>query len=589
MRTLFGKLLSSYLIVVIVTLLILGVALSYFFENFYLDIQKKKLIRHGRELAALVTAAVYYPNPTEMMKLIRVAERFVDGYVVLLDRTGLVMSSSDSEQALALSPTEVRRVLNGETASKTGTISGFTEPMLQVAVPILGQQGVLGGLVIYAPLAGITTTIGQARGLMMYAALISIILSMLLSWKLSRSISQPLHEMSDIAYEMSKGNFEGKVKVRSRDEVGQLAKTFNFLADELKHTLDNLHREKSKTDSILASMAESVIAVDSRGRIMLVNPRAAELLGRKPQCLQGMSMNEAIPWRDVRQVLTSVFHSGQMARTESHVGGSVYIVHVVPIRESSGSIGGAVAVLQDISERWRVEQMRRDFVANVSHELRTPLTSIQGFGEALLDDVVKDEGERKQFLSIMVDEAQRLGRLVNDLLDMASLQSGERRLDLNRIKMCRLVERVVQKVKPQAEEAGINLSGSISPGISVLCDVDRMEQVLLNLVYNALRHTPRGGEISVQVVADERFVTTVVSDTGEGIPEEDLPHVWERFHKVDKSRSRNKGGTGLGLAIVKQIVELHGGSVGVESELGVGTSFRFSIPRDTRSRAKAVS
>lgn len=462
-RSLFARLVSSYLLVVAVTLLILSLSLSYLFETFYLRTKQSEYMGYARSIAGLVTDPVYYVRPGALEEALAVATRFVSGTVWIADRDGLVLASSerDNPRSVRLNTSEVSEVLNGNEVAKIGKVAGFFQPMLVVTVPIVFQKQVIGAVLIHTPLADIRSTIHAVRTLMLYAGVLAVVLSAVVSYYFSHSLAKPLHNMNLAASQMAQGKFDQRVPVGGHDEIAELAETLNLLACEL---------EKS-------------------------------------------------------------------------------------------------------------EQKQRQFIADVSHELKTPLTSIQGFVEGILDNVITSKEDVSRYLTIVVDEVNRLARLVNDLLEMSRLDSGEYRLMLEPVSLPRLVAKTVDKVLPQTDQQGISINvHAPEKGFVVLGDRDRIQQILLNLLYNAVKHTPSGGEINVSLSAVNGFVKTSVHNTGDGIPESELPLIWDRFYKVDKSRTRSKGGTGLGLSIVKQLVELQSGRVEALSEKGKGATFSFYLP-----------
>jgi two-component system phosphate regulon sensor histidine kinase PhoR len=260
--------------------------------------------------------------------------------------------------------------------------------------------------------------------------------------------------------------------------------------------------------------------------------------------------------------------------------------HCAPIRSDQGDVIGAVAVLRDVTELRHTERLRRELTANVSHELRTPLTSIKGFAETLLDGAMKDEETCRRFLTIIDSEADRLVKLVDDLLDLSHLESKRATLELKPVDLTELVSQTVDKLRPLAEGAGLVLHQVVPGHFEIAADPDRLEQVLTNLIDNAIKYTPPGGQVEVRIQPTDGEVEVSVADTGRGIRAEDLPHVFERFYRVDRSRTRGSGGTGLGLAIAKHIVEAHGGRISVHSRLDEGTTFTFALPRNGASNVR---
>lgn len=418
------------------------------------------------------------------------------------------------------------------------------------------------------------------KRLFIYIALIGFSLTTFFAFFLSTKITEPLLQLKTASDRISQGDYASRVTIRSTDEIGELAKAFNLMAGQLQTTITDLKHEKEHLGSVLRSMNDAVITFDAQGLVILTNPQGERLV----QDWSGMTWGDepslhATP-EPLRQLFSTVLNDAKQLNTRLHVQNGVYSVVVTPMY-ANDTVRGAVAVLRDVTEEYRLEKLRKDFVANVSHELRTPLSMLQGYSEALVDDIAASPEERQGIARIIHDESLRMGRLVNNLLDLARMETGHFEMNCDYVDIKALCERVHRKFSTLSKECDVHLLATLHRDpLHMECgDEDRLEQVLTNLLDNALRHTPGGKQIEMRAFPQEDSIVLEVADQGTGIPAEDLEFIFERFYKADKARTRGgSGGTGLGLAIVKNIVEAHRGTVSVESEPGKGTTFSIRIP-----------
>jgi len=430
----------------------------------------------------------------------------------------------------------------------------------------------------------------EIKRLFIYTGVIGFLLTTFFAFFLSTRITRPLVNMKKAADLMSRGDYSARVKVVQNDEIGQLASTMNHLAEQLERTIQDLSLERDRLSGVLRSMTDAVITFDASGKVILANPQGRQLLAAWSVIDHWEDWEEAadVPKERIPEPLMSVYRivldTGKETSTKLHVGSGVWSVVMAPFN-SRQTVQGAVAVLRDITEEFRLEKLRRDFVANVSHELRTPLAMLQGYSEALLDDIAATPEERNQIVQVIHDEAVRMSRLVQDLLDLAQMEAGRLSLSLGTVDVRALLERMERKYAVLCKERHIGLKLQVADDAPILqkADEDRIEQVLTNLLDNAIRHSPEGSEISLSAELaewkEEPALRLVVADRGSGIPEQDLPYIFERFYKADKSRKRGAGGgTGLGLAIVKNIVEAHRGHIEAASKVNVGTTFTVLLP-----------
>ncbi len=441
------------------------------------------------------------------------------------------------------------------------------------------------------------------------AAGISLALTAGLAYLWARRITLPLRRMLDFARALSRGEMGHRLPVRPGDELGDLAGALNAMAADLRSTLQRLEEEGRRIRTIMESMAEGLLVIDGRGRISLVNSAAETMLGLKRDTALGQTPLEAVRSHDLDELLKAA------ARQEG--GASVEITLAYPrrrilagtavaIRDAGSAIQGTVLVFRDITQLKRLEEARMEFVVNVSHELRTPITAIRGYAETLLDDGLKNQDEARKFLEIIHRNAERLGRLLNDLLDLSNIELDRTPLSIRPLGVAEAVRQAVAMLAPQAERKAVRLATEFPDALPpVLADRDRLLQILVNLIDNAVKYTPEGGSVAVtarqvkgstgHIIDSARgvdelatrpidhgdLVEIAVEDTGIGIPAKDLPRITERFYRVDKARSRDLGGTGLGLAIVKHLVQAHHGSLAIESEPGKGTRVRVILPSAT--------
>ncbi|MGB9814041.1 MAG: two-component system histidine kinase PnpS [Thermovenabulum sp.] len=443
-----------------------------------------------------------------------------------------------------------------------------------LAYPIKDNNRVLGIVYLISPMESIYDTLNEIKTILFTATLIALLITGFLGYSLSKTITGPIQEVTNKAALLAEGNFDQKIEVKSKDEIGKLTEMFNFLAGRLKETLEQISEEKNKMEAIFKNMADGVIALDKDGEVIYVNPAAFRLLE-----IEEENSYETLGQR-LREDLKLNLKNEMEAQKDLMVkiNNSILKVIIAPMKREDKS-AGFILILHDITKEQKLEEMRREFVANVSHELRTPLTTIKSYTETLLDGALKDDQVSWQFLNVINEEADRMTRIVNDLLELSRLDNKEVRFNKSAINLAYVLSSAVSKMRVNADKKGVKLFWEIKED-APLCfaDSDKMEQVFQNILSNAIKYTPSGGSITVRLWDEDNYVFTSVKDTGIGIPKEDLPRIFERFYRVDKTRSREFGGTGLGLSIAKEIVKAHEGEIEIKSEVGKGTEVIVKIP-----------
>ena len=476
---------------------------------------------------------------------------------------------------------EIRSALSATPGSSVRLSHTVHERLLYVAVPVASGGKIIGVVRSALPMARLEAKISSVQRRIELVTLLLALLVLFVALALSRAISRPLREMSEVAGRLAAGDFAARVNKDQADEHGLLADTLNALAASVQAQIQELSHDKAQLSAILANMSEAVVAVDAGGRVIAVNPALAQTFGIDSVNAPGKLFLEVLRHHQIDELVQYVMkeHRPMVAEVRTFVPDEhIFEAQVVPLMEGD-RFAGVLAVLHDISRVRRLEQIRRDFVANVSHELRTPLASIKGFAETLQMGAIDDPKNRLQFIQSIEKQADRMTSLVKDLLDLAAIEAGKRVPKSERVSLPELLAEVLLELRPQISRRKIKVSLDLPADlVSVAGDRDQMRQVFINLLDNAVKFNREEGSVVVSAVAgvDQR-VEVRVTDAGVGIPAQDLPRIFERFYRVDKARSQELGGTGLGLSIVKHLVEANGGTVRAESTVGHGSSFIMSL------------
>ncbi|MDS1030240.1 ATP-binding protein [Bacillota bacterium LX-D] len=581
-RSIVAKLWITIVLLIIVVFIVLGLGLFQAVGNYYYTQIASNLISQGQEVISL-----YAEDPVEFQKTKEIdhISRIIKAHIIILNEKGIVQICN---QMRHLSPgslfeeTELTQIFHGEIVAKRGYHHTFDNQMLSVGLPIMKNNKVEEALLIYTPIAPLSAALNTFRGIIYWGLLIAVILTSILAFFLSRTLSRPLIRMNQVALSLAKGDYSQRVTVKSRDEVGALGASLNFLSEQLKKNISELSYEKEKIENILIGMSDGVITFDTKGKIVLFNPQAKHLLVGCAEIERNKVLEHCIYLNQLYKLYQRTMETGNLTQGEINVQGKILSAKLSPLfDETSKNLIGVVTVLQDVTRERKLEEMRREFVANVSHELRTPISLIRGYSEAIIDGVAESPDQRNSFLKIILEEANRLKWLVEDLLELSRLQSGAILLEKEWIDLVQVFAQLKARFQTSFNQNGIDFQVEIGPdAASLLADRFRLEQVLINLVNNAIRYAA-GGKIEVKTRKVRDGVELSISDTGQGISEEDLPFIFERFYRADKSRNRESGGTGIGLSIVKNIIDAHQGKISVTSKEGKGTIFTIVFPSRT--------
>jgi len=507
--------------------------------------------------------------------------------ITIINNKGMVLADSEKSQEEIpqmenhLYRPEVKVALAGSIGIDTRYSSTLKIDMLYVALPIKDKTGIPGILRLSLPLESVQKTLFATRKIVIIGLLFALVFAFILGSIVAGRTIKPINRMIQISRRFSKGDFSRRIIQVSEDEIGELAATLNKMAQDIEDKIKEVKTQNQKLAAIFNSMIEGIIVVDKASHIISINPTIEKIFSVSRKEVEGRAFLEAIRNNDTHEIISSVLTKGKPLSAEISLILPVrktFEINATPIFDNN-IVSGCLIVIHDITEIRRLETVRSDFVANVSHELKTPLTSIKGFVETLLEGALDDKENNRNFLKIIQDHAERLNNLVDDLLSLSHLESKEITLNKKSFNLRSQLEGVILGFKSQLKKMGIDIKNELSASISINADKDRIEQVFTNLIDNAIKFNKEKGSIRIYAQEVNGKIKVFVEDSGIGISEKDITRIFERFYRVDKARSRELGGTGLGLSIVKHIVELHSGSVGVESTEGFGSKFWFILPK----------
>ncbi len=565
----FLKMMASFVLVIAAVTLILDISIRNTWEK-SINNDLQRLLTQNATSFALRVQNDHEHSPQQ---LVDEEARIAETRVTIIARDGTVLADSEASAKTMENHgarPEVLAALEGKTGAAVRQSNAVGTEFLYLAVPS-GDKVVRLAL----PLSAIQGHVAQIRKTLLLGTLTATLLALLVAMLVAQNVSRRLRTIVGFAEQIASGNLSARIAEQSGDEIGQVAVALDRTARRLEENFAAVRAGRAELEALLNSMEDGVIAVSPDLKVRWAN-RATENIVRQPVRI-GAPVTELVRHPDFLAVIRAGVKSRQRqsAIAASLAGGRSFSITAEPLPD-----GGVVSVLHDISGIERVEKTRRDFIANVSHELRTPLTSIRGYAETLLDSTQGLSEDKQEFLQVIRRNAERMGRLTEDLLVLARVESGEEKLDLQPHSAQRMIAEAAYAMQKNANGEEVEISvGEVSES-SVLADSYAVHQVFANLISNARRYAQSGKKIVLGATDVPNGVEFFVRDFGPGIPSEHLPRIFERFYRVDKARSRETGGTGLGLAIVKHIVLNHGGSVRVESAVGHGSTFFFTLPKE---------
>lgn len=570
-----------FVLLVLVIMGILGAYIGTSVKNSQLDSLRTRLENESRITAE--TSLPFFIDQDKKDGLDVLAKKLggeIQARVTIIALDGTVLGDSEEDPAVMenhANRPEIREALATGTGQSTRYSTTVEREMMYVAVPISFQEEILGTARVSLPLTTVESLVNRVRYSIIVATIIATVLSILAAWLIARRTTKPIRDVTAASLRITRGEQLGEtISTRARDEAGDLARAFNQMSRKLKEMVETISEDRVRLTGILENMADGVIMTDTEGNVILTNKAARNIFHIRSEKPTGPVI-ETVRDHEVNQVIKLCLETRQEQIAQFESGISNRFLRAIALPVSGAQISGALLLLQDLTELHGFQTMRRELIGNISHEFRTPLAGIKAMVETIRDGAIDDKEKAQDFLLRIDNEVDRLAQLVSELTELSRIETGQAKLKYEQVNLNELINEVATQLTPQAERKQLTISTEFASDIPiVLADRERVRQVIVNLLHNAIKFSDSAGRITITTRVTDNAVETDISDTGAGIPEEDQPHIFERFYKADKARAG--GGTGMGLAIAKHIIEAHNGKIWVKSEEGKGSTFSFSLP-----------
>ena len=580
MKLMRNKLIYALAILLAIVFLVAGFFIGEIYKSHYIGAINEQFRKESLMFAEFIEAS---GGISEIdVSLFKRSVEHLDARMVLLDRNGKRVFDNlgdeedfQQEEIIQEITLLVEETPNGHYQTGSGPDYSFYWNRIDV-----GDER-YGTVIVGNQLKSLQEIYRQIWGLLFISLGVAFLIILYIGSKIMNRFTKPVEKATVAAMELAKGNYRIQI---NEDEVGEFSKlntSINILARNLQTITKEHEMQKERLVTLIENMGSGILLIDDIGKITLINRTYIELFGKSKEEILGKTYLDAIDYEDIKEVINDVFMTEQKIKRQVSVPLGIYMksfdVYGVPIINEHKEWKGIVVVFHDITDLKKLEQIRKDFVANVSHELKTPVTSIKGFAETLLDGAYKDPKALKGFLEIIFQESDRLQSIISDLLELSKIENEGFFLSLSEVNITELINDVCNILHNRAKEKSISFTIERQDPLYIYGDEKRLNQIFINIISNAISYTPNGGRIYIHFRSQPDWVDVIVRDTGIGIHKKEIPRIFERFYRVDKDRSRNSGGTGLGLAIVKHLVEAHQGRIRVESEPGKGSSFIISF------------
>jgi len=586
-RTLFWKIYPYYFIIIVISLFLTALYASNEIRKIYINEIAQTLEARARLVEEQLRRRWAELDIPAIDKICKELGKLTDTRITVVDSEGLVLGDSDEDPRLMGNHgkrPEIVQAYTGHRGITTRFSNTLQKNLMYVALPILENGNIVGVVRTSLPVSAIEGTLDSFYTKVFIGGIIIILLAALFSIFMFQRLTRPIKELQQGAVQFAGGQLDTRLPITDTEEIAILAESMNHMAEQLDRRIHTIMEQRNEKETILSSMSEGVLALDTDENIVSLNRAAADLLQLKSDEAIGKSIHEIVRVADLHEFTDRVTESTETAEMEIILPGSIerFIqVHGTALNDSSGNRIGLVLVLNDITRLKKLENIRRDFVANVSHELKTPITAIIGSAETLLDNISDNAEDQRRFLKMIARHANRLNILVEDLLALTRLESESAGGDIKKspVNIAKVIDGAVQACHEKITAKKIKME--ISCGSDLIANINsfQLEQAIINLIDNAVKYSEPESDVTIEVTRSESEIIIAVKDHGSGIEARHLPRIFERFYRVDKARSREVGGTGLGLAIVKHVALAHGGQVSVDSIPGKGSTFRIHIPK----------
>ncbi|MDK2828342.1 MAG: hypothetical protein PWP67_1147 [Clostridium butyricum] len=581
------KLTIGFLGIVVVSTLLIGIISLNVFKNNIYEIKKNNMKKHALAISKTIEPYILdTSNSKELMETINLLNAVDNAKVWVVNSDNHVITESDSNSGIInyINDNEVKetykdfkeKVLNGREEYEELYNPYYDEYMMTVGVPIKNNNTVIGAVILNSSIADISDSMDRFFIYLIFTFLGEIVLVGFIGYYFSKNISKPIRKINESDLELARGHYGIKTNIYQKDEIGELSSSFDLLSLKLEYTIGKLFEEKNKLSNVITSMKEGILALDRNFEIININEAAIKLLA-----IKGIEYDteilEILEGLNIKLEFNSSIYNNQTKTIIKKHENKVLDFSISPIKNSLDEIIGGVILIQDISEKEKLEQMRKDFISNVSHEFRTPLTVIKGNLEAIVDKMIKPEDTLDTCISL-IKETNRLERMVKDLLNLSKLESGKLDMEFNELDVNMLINDTIRSLRPLIKGKNINLELLLEEGIPpLLSDYDKLKQLLIIFLDNGIKFSKNNGTLKVSTHKDNKKIYITIKDYGIGIPKEEIQYLGEKFFKADRARSLKGEGTGLGLSIAKRLVKVLNGDYFIESELGKGTKITISF------------